>query len=149
MTKGLWHFVFGPHRWDDRPLHKLTWDHACHELLLMHMHSKTDGIFVYKLSDSFSVSLTCVRVYCILCNLLLLLYYLTFQETIKNQLKGNYGGMMFNTTYNNSPIISWQSVVWVDETGVLGETHQATSHWQTLSHNVVHLAWAGLELAVS
>jgi hypothetical protein len=30
----------------------------------------------------------------------------------------------------------------VEETGEPGENHgPVTSHWQTLSHNVVHLAW--------
>jgi len=93
--------------------------------------------YICVFTDSFSIFLACVRVYCILYNLLFLFYYLTFQETIKNQLKGNYGGMLFNATCNNSPVISWQSVLLVDETGAPGETHQATSHWQTLSHNVV------------
>ena len=91
----LWQNVYdtlslGHIRWDDQPLHKLTWDPTCHELFLMHMHSETDGIFVYKFTDSFSILLACVRVYCIQCNLLLLFYYLPFQETVKNQLKGNY-----------------------------------------------------------
>jgi hypothetical protein len=40
--------------------------------------------------------------------------------------------MVFNTTFNNISAISWQSV---EETG---ENHRPeTSHWQTLSHNVV------------
>jgi hypothetical protein len=68
----------------------------------------------------FSIFLACVRVYSILCNLLLLFYYLIFQETMKNQLKGNYGGMMFNATCNNIPVISWQSVLLVDEKKVAG-----------------------------
>jgi hypothetical protein len=35
-------------------------------------------------------------------------------------------------------VISWRSVLLVEETGVPGEKHRpATSHWQTLSHNVV------------
>ena len=62
----------------------------CHEIFLMHIYLETDGIFVYLLICFFNI-LACVRVYCILCNLLLLFYYLTFQGTIKNQLKGNYG----------------------------------------------------------
>ena len=37
--------------------------------------------------------------------------------------------------------ISWWSVLLVEETRVPGEYHQpVVSHWQTLSHNVVHLA---------
>jgi len=39
--------------------------------------------------------------------------------------------MVFNATFNNIPLISWWSVLLLDETGVPGETH-----WQTLSHNV-------------
>jgi hypothetical protein len=35
----------------------------------------------------------------------------------------------------------------VEETRVPGENHwPVASHWQTLSHNVVHLAWAGFKL---
>jgi hypothetical protein len=92
---------------------------------------------------SFSKFLACVRVYCILCNLLLLFYYLTFQETIKNQFKGNYRGMMINNTCNNSPVISWQSVLLVDETGAPGETNQATSHWQ-IYHIILYRDWNSL-----
>jgi len=45
--------------------------------------------------------------------------------------------MVFNATFNNISVISWQSVLVVEETGVPGENHQsAASHWQTLSHNV-------------
>jgi hypothetical protein len=46
--------------------------------------------------------------------------------------------MVFNTTFNNISVISWRSVLLVENTGVLGENHRpATSHWQPLSHNVV------------
>jgi len=46
--------------------------------------------------------------------------------------------MVFNTTFNNISVISWLSVLLVEETGVPGETHRpVTSHWQTLSHNIV------------
>ena len=44
----------------------------------------------------------------------------------------------FNATFNNSSVISWWSVLLVEETGVPGENHRpAVSHWQTWSHNVV------------
>ena len=44
---------------------------------------------------------------------------------------------MFNATFNNIPVILWQSVLLVEETGVSGENHQSTaSHSLTLSHNV-------------
>ena len=45
--------------------------------------------------------------------------------------------VVFNATFNNISVISWQSV---EETGEPGENHRhVTSHWQTLSNNVVHL----------
>jgi len=45
---------------------------------------------------------------------------------------------MFNATLNNISIISWRSVLLVEETGVPWENHRpVTSHWQTLSHNIV------------
>jgi hypothetical protein len=46
--------------------------------------------------------------------------------------------MMLNATFNNISVISWRSVLLVDETGVPGENHRpVTSHWQTLSFNVI------------
>ena len=52
-----------------------------------------------------------------------------------------YGFMVFNATFNNISIILWRSVLLVEETGVLRVNHWlAASHWQTLLHNVVHLA---------
>jgi hypothetical protein len=49
--------------------------------------------------------------------------------------------MMFNATFNNISVISWWSVLLVEETGASGENHRpVVSHRQTLSHNVVHLA---------
>jgi hypothetical protein len=46
--------------------------------------------------------------------------------------------MVFNATFNNSSVISWLSVLLVEESGVPGENHRpVASHWQTLSHNVV------------
>jgi len=49
--------------------------------------------------------------------------------------------MVFNATFNNISVISWRSVLLVEETGGPGENNRpVASHWQTLSHNVVHLA---------
>jgi hypothetical protein len=49
--------------------------------------------------------------------------------------------MVFNTTFNNISVISWRSVLLVEETRGPGENHRpVASQWQTLSHNVVHLA---------
>jgi hypothetical protein len=46
--------------------------------------------------------------------------------------------MVLNTTFNNIPVISWRSVLLVEETGGPGENHRpAASHWQISSHNVV------------
>ena len=42
--------------------------------------------------------------------------------------------MVFNTTLNNISVLSWCSVLFVEETGVPGEIHRpVVSHWQTLS----------------
>jgi hypothetical protein len=40
---------------------------------------------------------------------------------------------MFNATFNNISVISWHSVLLVEET----EYWPVASNWQTLSHNVV------------
>jgi hypothetical protein len=47
--------------------------------------------------------------------------------------------MVFNATLNNISVIPWRSVLLMDETRVPGENYHrpVTSHWQTLSHNVV------------
>ena len=57
--------------------------------------------------------------------------------------------MLFNTTFNNISVISWRSVLLVEETAVPGEKHRTVaSHCQTLSHNVMlyreHLAMNGV-----
>ena len=44
-------------------------------------------------------------------------------------------GMVFNVTFNNISVISWRTVLLVEEAG---ENHRpAASHWQNVSHNVV------------
>ena len=46
--------------------------------------------------------------------------------------------MVFNATFSNILVISWRSVLFLEETGVPGEIHKsAASHLQTLSNNVV------------
>jgi len=46
--------------------------------------------------------------------------------------------MAFNATFNSISVISWKSVLVVEETGVPGGNHRpAASHCQTLSHNAV------------
>ena len=48
-----------------------------------------------------------------------------------------HSAMLFNATLNNISIISWRSVVLVEETRVLGENHQPVpSHWQISEHNL-------------
>ena len=43
--------------------------------------------------------------------------------------------MVFNATFNNILVISWRSVLLVEETGVPGENHWPfAGHCQTLSH---------------
>ena len=45
--------------------------------------------------------------------------------------------MLFNATFNNISVISWRSVLLVEETRVPGENHRpVANHRQTLSHNV-------------
>jgi hypothetical protein len=51
-----------------------------------------------------------------------------------------YGAMamVISDTFNNISVISWRSVLMVEETGVSGKNHRpAASHGQTLSHIVV------------
>ena len=51
-----------------------------------------------------------------------------------------FGFMMLNTTFKNISVISWRSVLLVKETEGPGENYRpVSSHWQTLSHNIVHL----------
>jgi hypothetical protein len=58
---------------------------------------------------------------------------------IPNLLPINFN--IFPIYFGNLFCISWRSVLLVEETGVPGENHRpVASHWQTLSHNVVHLA---------
>ena len=48
---------------------------------------------------------------------------------------------------NNISVISWRSVLLVEETEGPGENHRPiASHWQTLSHNVVHLALIAIRI---
>ena len=45
---------------------------------------------------------------------------------------------MFNATFNKISVISWRSVLLVEETAAPGENHwPAASHWQSWSHNIV------------
>jgi len=49
--------------------------------------------------------------------------------------------MVLNATFNNISVISWRSVFFVEKTGGPEENHwPVASHWQSISHNIVHLA---------
>ena len=49
--------------------------------------------------------------------------------------------MVFNATFNNISVISWRSVLLVEETGGPGENHRPVgSHWQTLVSSAHHLS---------
>ena len=56
-----------------------------------------------------------------------------------------YGLMVFNATFNNGSVISWLSVLLVEETGVPGD-----NHWPDKLYHIMlyrdHLAWAEFEL---
>jgi hypothetical protein len=57
--------------------------------------------------------------------------------------------VVFKATFNNISVISWRSVLLLEETGGPGKNHQhVASHWQTLSHNVVHLALIEIQTQV-
>jgi hypothetical protein len=52
-----------------------------------------------------------------------------FSETMFCQSMGGGWVMVFNATSNDISVISWQSVLLVEETGVLRENHRpAASH---------------------
>jgi len=54
--------------------------------------------------------------------------------------------MEFNATFNNISVIAYRSILLVEETRVPGENHRpVASHWQSLSHYVVHLAPSGIQ----
>ena len=49
-----------------------------------------------------------------------------------------WNGLGINDTFNNISVISWRSVLLIEETGVPAENHPpAANRWQILSHNVV------------
>ena len=65
---------------------------------------------------------------------------LVLTKTINYQLLYIFDGcfMVFNGTFNNISVMSWRSVLLVEETGVLRENHRpVASQRQTLSQNVV------------
>jgi len=68
---------------------------------------------------------------------------LSSQQLINPYIDFRVRVMVFNVTFNNISVISWRSVLLMEETEVPGENHRPVeSHRQTLSHKVyrVHLA---------
>jgi hypothetical protein len=60
------------------------------------------------------------------------------------------GVMVFNATFKNISVISWRSVLLVEETRRPRENHRlGASHWQSLSHNVSLLALSGSRIHIS
>jgi hypothetical protein len=52
-----------------------------------------------------------------------------------------FHGVYRHFYFNNISVISWSSVLLVEEIGGPGENHRPVAgHWQALSHNVAHLA---------
>jgi hypothetical protein len=45
-----------------------------------------------------------------------------------------YRFIVFNATFNNISVISWRSVLFVEETGVPGENHQSVASQRQLYH---------------
>jgi len=61
-----------------------------------------------------------------------------YKKKGNNSLKYNLIGWLYGATFINILVISWWSVLLVEGTRVPKENHRpVTSHWQTLSHNVV------------
>jgi hypothetical protein len=98
------------------------------------------------------ILLTIIRLFtflfchCIVCTLIHVFklptgYLLTFSfyfDMVVFSLRVSVSVMRFNVTFNNSSARSWWSVILVEETELHGENHKPpTSHWQSLSHNVV------------
>ena len=60
----------------------------------------------------------------------------TYSDMLLKWLRFSF--MVFNATFNNISVISWRSVILLEQTKVPGEIHRPVeSRWQSLSHDVV------------
>ena len=58
--------------------------------------------------------------------------------------------MLFNATFNNISVISWRSVLSVEETEWHGVNHRSvTSHWQTYQIMLYTSPWSRFELTTA
>ena len=57
---------------------------------------------------------------------------------LERKIKAVVRVMVFNATFNNISVISWRSVLLVEETGVPGENHRsAASHYNFYNSKVI------------
>ena len=91
--------------------------------------SRVTGIWIHRIMYIFSYFLK--RFFC-----LYSLHVWIFQLSITGLSLQVSRFMAFSATYNNISVISWLSVLLVEETGVPGENYWPdASHWQKLLHN--------------
>ena len=67
-------------------------------------------------------ALICKEIFCH--NKVIFNFIRFFSLYLFNEMVGLVWLMVFNTTFNNISVISWQSVLLVEEFGVPGETHR-------------------------
>jgi len=79
----------------------------------------------------------CSYAICLLTSFLLFVFCLTVLNNWELVTVPRVMAMMPNEIFNNISVMSWWSVLLVDETGIPGRNHRPnTSQWQTLSHKV-------------